>query len=455
MIRFLLLSVLLVNFFYTYSAKPTSPDLKTPTNHQTDYDDGLFMWKTSIDSDGGTVFYDFYIGTSPSNLTLLQADIYDGFVDGDFFAQADGDDFYFGFISPVPNVTFYWKVVAKDEAGASTESQTWSFTTSNTNYAAPTKPDGPQPAIGTTNIDHKPLLQWAQSTDADGDIVTYELYLDTVASPAARIASNIAANAYKVSTILKGNKTYFWKVVANDGRGLSTAGNVWNFTTTNTEPAPASLVAPANNATNVAYNQQLQWLKSADPDKDIKNYEVWYGQAGYDPLKVITTATALSVTLQAATQYSWYVITTDTHGARVTSEVRTFTTAQSTNQSPGTPVATAPQNNSTGVALNPVLLWSAATDPDQDAVYYDVYLGTTPTGLEQVARELTGNSFSKELLPNTKYYWKVIAYDKKGGTTESAVSAFTTTPQDVGITKFEVYYRYKHAPRFISSFRRR
>jgi len=70
------------------------------------------------------------------------------------------------------------------------------------------------------------------------------------------------------------------------------------------------------------------------------------------------------------------------------------------------------------------LTWTAS-DPEGDALTYDVYLGTTATpGV--VAGGLTDATYSPTLVANTKYYWKVVAKDSHGYSTSSVVRSFTT-----------------------------
>lgn len=70
-------------------------------------------------------------------------------------------------------------------------------------------------------------------------------------------------------------------------------------------------------------------------------------------------------------------------------------------------------------------MWDAL-DPDQDTLVFDIYFGTntTPPIREE---NYTQKVYSPGvLLENTKYYWKIIAKDGKGGFSESSVLSFTT-----------------------------
>ncbi len=85
-------------------------------------------------------------------------------------------------------------------------------------------------------------------------------------------------------------------------------------------------------------------------------------------------------------------------------------------------------DEATGINLNPTFNWQTATDPDGDTVTYDLLLGNDSDNLQNIASGLNTTSYTiEEKLPLIeKLYWKVIAKDTKGGTTESEVYTFTT-----------------------------
>ena len=76
----------------------------------------------------------------------------------------------------------------------------------------------------------------------------------------------------------------------------------------------------------------------------------------------------------------------------------------------------------------PEFTWQAATDPDGDVVSYDLYLGTEANPTKLYKDNLASPNFKvqERLYLLNDYYWKVVAKDSKGNTTESNVSHFTT-----------------------------
>jgi hypothetical protein len=104
---------------------------------------------------------------------------------------------------------------------------------------------------------------------------------------------------------------------------------------------------------------------------------------------------------------------------------KTDGTSTTTNHPPSTPVNIFPLNASTTVTPD-TLKWAPCTDPDGDAVTYDVYLGTT------VAVTLQVSSLNKTwyklygITPKTLYYWKIVARDSHSSTADGPLYHFTT-----------------------------
>ncbi|MCF1423161.1 Kelch repeat-containing protein [Mangrovimonas futianensis] len=87
------------------------------------------------------------------------------------------------------------------------------------------------------------------------------------------------------------------------------------------------------------------------------------------------------------------------------------------------------ENNAINVSLNPQLVWENALDPDGDTVTYTLLLDL---GIENpvttISSNITSTSFNivTELERNSNYFWRIIATDNNGNTTESEVFTFTT-----------------------------
>lgn len=104
------------------------------------------------------------------------------------------------------------------------------------------------------------------------------------------------------------------------------------------------------------------------------------------------------------------------------------------NRSPEKVVLLSPADQLTDVeVIKPSLEWQSATDPDGDAVFYDLYLDTEAVPQKKVIGDLKATSYKlqTDLDFNTTYYWRVTAHDGKGGSSESEVYEFTTREQSI------------------------
>lgn len=91
-------------------------------------------------------------------------------------------------------------------------------------------------------------------------------------------------------------------------------------------------------------------------------------------------------------------------------------------------------NNAIQVGLFPTFSWNDAIDPDGDVITYSLILDTEQQPTTQVETSLNSNfiTLSDRLKLLTTYYWKVIATDSLGNSTESDTYSFTT--RDIGFS---------------------
>jgi len=103
----------------------------------------------------------------------------------------------------------------------------WSCAPTVTNLP-PNTPSNPNPVDNATGVSIDVTLSWSCS-DPDGDSLTYDIYFGT-SSSLSLVKSDHTSNTYDPGT-LQYSTTYYWKIVAKDGRGEVTEGPVWRFTT--------------------------------------------------------------------------------------------------------------------------------------------------------------------------------------------------------------------------------
>ena len=77
-----------------------------------------------------------------------------------------------------------------------------------------------------------------------------------------------------------------------------------------------------------------------------------------------------------------------------------------------------PSDGDTTSTLEPTLSWSSTFDLNGDTVFYRVYIDTDSAFLSSDSSEiLTDTTWEVALLDSVTYYWKVKAFDNKGGQT--------------------------------------
>src|SRR5262249_4934196 len=157
-------------------------------------------------------------------------------------------------------------------------------------------------------------------------------------------------------------------------------------------------------------------------------YDVSFGTSPQAMTPVGTTAatTWAASSLAFGTTYYWTVRARDGYGAAtslaggaVQSLARVFE-----NQPPTAPSIIAGNGRLATRATTQSLAWAAATDPDGDAVTYDLALSTDPA-TKGIIWSSTATAYPLNFQFGTTYYWQVTAKDAFGGATASPFQSFT------------------------------
>jgi uncharacterized protein (TIGR02145 family) len=103
------------------------------------------------------------------------------------------------------------------------------------------------------------------------------------------------------------------------------------------------------------------------------------------------------------------------------------------NQAPGAPSNPIPQSGSTNQVLNIDISWNC-TDPEGDPLTFDIYFGNLAPPPQVATNQASTTYIPATLAGNTQYFWKIVAHDNHGNTTEGPVWNFTTmaAPQQCG-----------------------
>ncbi len=330
---------------------------------------------------------------------------------------------------------YYWRVRAFD----GTLYSEWA----NSEFIVDVNPGAPSafntnaPALGADVPSFTPTLEITNSTDPEGDVITYvfEVFADETltvpvasSAPAATGAGGITN--WQVSTPLTENTLYYWRATATDDGGLSTQSDTSYFfvNTQNDPPTGLAITAPAD-GTDVTVNQlTLVATEAVDPDEPNLLYEFELDTVNtFDSVGIVRSGQIpsnqhLVSNLLEDTTYFWRVRASD--GFSDTGWVIASFRVNAVNQIPPVPTVQNPGDGSWVATVIPTLAANAVVDGDSDTVSYkfEIYQDEALTVLQDSTLS-TGASWllTNALFDNAWYYWRVQAVDDNGA--ESAWSA--------------------------------
>lgn len=198
---------------------------------------------------------------------------------------------------------------------------------------APTVPTLTGPVDNKLCVDNTVSFQWDLSTDANKDVITYQIQV-AKDNAFAQIVKTSDVTANNTSIALDKNTAYYWRVKATDSKGLaSTFSSTFKLYTTgeaviNHLPFSPELVQPAINSILNTTTASLKW-KATDVDvADVLTYDVYFGKTNPPTAKVSENTSAISfdVTLEPATEYFWKVVVKDNKGGETVGQIWKFKT---------------------------------------------------------------------------------------------------------------------------------
>jgi hypothetical protein len=381
---------------------PSAPTLSSPANNATGVATTLTLqWSAS----SGATSYQVQVSTSDnfSSTSFNQSDI--------AATQVT--------VSALnASTTYYWRVKASNDYGTSDWSTTRRFTT----CAPPPAPTLSSPANNATGVAIAPNLQWNASSGA----TSYQVQVSTASDFNTTIfnQSNITTTEVSVSPALNVNTIYYWRVKAFNSAGNSDWSSAWIFATATSLPSAPALSSPANNATGVATEPNLQWNASSG----ATSYQVQVSTASdfnttvFNQSNITTTEVAVSPALDANATYYWRVKAFNDSGNSDWSTTWSFTTGATISA----PTLSSPANNATGAATAPNLQWNASSGATSYQVQVSTASDFNTTIFNQSNITTTQVSVSPALNANTTYYWRVKASSSSGNSDWSTTWSFTT-----------------------------
>jgi len=197
----------------------------------------------------------------------------------------------------------------------------------------PTTPINSSPTNNLLCIDNSVTFEWNASTDADDDVVTYQLQVATnnQFSEDLETINNITSTNTQLS--LDTGVAYYWRVKAVDSKNASSEySSVFQFYTEgegqlNHLPFSPGIVGPNLNSIVQAMSTTLSWTAS-DVDNNPLVYDVYFGEVN-PPVSTISenqSEVALDVNLSSSSNYFWKVVVKDDKGGVTDGQVWNFKT---------------------------------------------------------------------------------------------------------------------------------
>jgi hypothetical protein len=350
-----------VGFLVSGNLPPAMPNTPSPTNNAINVSlDELLSWDSEDPQWFDTVYYDVYFEANDPTPDVLVSN-------GQTSTQYD----------PGPlalSTTYYWKIVAEDNHGASIEGPIWQFTTRGN--TPPYIPNTPDPYDGEIGVYINKILEWIGG-DPENDPVTYDVYFGTTTSPPL-VAANVTTSEYDPG-ILSFNTNYYWKIISWDSFGETTSGPEWTFTTeVNQPPYMPSDPNPEDGAIEVNIETDLFWTGGDPNPGDAITYDVFFGTTNPPPLvKQNQTFTQYNPgTMDLETTYYWKIISWDSEEENSVGNIWSFTTASAPNVAPTEPEI----SGKTNIKVNTEYDYTfTTTDDNEDEIYLYVTWGDGAT----------------------------------------------------------------------------
>ncbi|HRW93011.1 MAG TPA: fibronectin type III domain-containing protein [Thermotogota bacterium] len=288
-------------------------------------------------------------------------------------------------------------------------------------------PEGPgdfsvfSPSNGATQVAINPTqLMWTASSDPSGGQVRYAVFLDGSPNPSTLVAEDISETFLQLDT-LEASRTYYWYVRASNAFGLTNRTGTVSFSTISFPPGLPFFLAPYDGQQGASYITTLSW-----GCEGAVEYDLYFGTEQDPPLleESLSETQYTLDPLQPGATYYWKVVGRNFLG-ETTGPVWAFSVSDETIP-PGFPHSPTPAGGAIQQELELLLSWE---QPPTGTVpfRYDVFLGPASVGMEEISSDQHATSVQvSDLLPNTVYFWQVLAQNP-WGLSPGPIWSFTTT----------------------------
>ena len=308
---------------------------------------------------------------------------------------------------------YYWRVTAVNASGASD----WASST----FVTPNPPPAPllvSPAANALVTDTTPRLDWADVTVPTGTVFGhYQIQVATNTNFISPVQDATATlSEFTVPVRLLPNTVYYWHVRAANSLGHYGA---WSATRSFRSAIRAPvLLSPANGATLLDRRPSFDWRNAVG----ASGYTLQISKYSNFAILMVNAPTIASAfnmpgDLPANTTLYWRVRANGVNGPSLWSRVWRFRTGNP----PSVPALISPRNAAIIDDLTPSLTWRASTIPAGTTFsHYQIQIATDSTFASPLLDTTVGTlspaefTLTDPLAVNTKYYWRVRAFNTNG-----------------------------------------
>ena len=335
----------------------------------------------------------------PHGLPISYYQVYQGTTPGQLADVASSSSATYTARSLNPNTTYYFEIVAADTGH---DSSVPSDQIAVTTLAMPTAPVNVAP---TANATTRVTVTWSENVPSNGmPIGSYTVFRGTTATDLAKLSVTTALKF--VDTTASANTTYYYAVEATDtGQDVSPMSATAPATTPQMPAAPVNAAATASSATQFT----VTWSENIPPNGlPIQSYNVFCGTSAAELTKM-AARTGLNYIDGGASPKTTYYCAIEAVDTGQDVSPMTATVQMETPTKPAAPDSVAATATS---GTQVTVTWSENVPPNGLPIAsYNIFRGTSPTGLTQLAAR-TGLTFiDTGVLPNTTYYYAVEAVD--------------------------------------------
>ena len=372
----------------THGNHVPSVSLKTPMNRSLVYTPAADLTWVGTDADGDVLEYSVYVGRDVESLVLV----------------GTTHDTHFSY-RPPDNAHLVWTVVPRDaHVRGWCREGAWGF---STDIAYPVELSLILPADGSTMAGPSVKLVW-YGVDLDYEQVLYDIYLDQVdaSTRVARDWDDPAGPVYIASNLTPG-AIYFWRIVGHNPFSPQGASATWQFRVADGGVPGGVLLGETVTKGSV----RLWWgPKAGTPAAAVYDLHLVGPDDGDETVLASTTLTETVVEgLKEGASYRWYVVPRDAAGREGTCEPQYRDFNVTTNRRPSAAAVASVMDVAPGAAT---IRWTAS-DPDGDAILFDVYIddSNATTLLEGSVGALEA---TVDLEPMRTYRWRAVPMDLYG-----------------------------------------